>query len=72
MLPDSHINEPASHGWLMYRIKLKDNLALGTQITNTASIYFDYNAPVVTNTTLNTFDLVASVCPKSRIIHTNN
>ncbi|MBK9449270.1 MAG: T9SS type A sorting domain-containing protein [Bacteroidetes bacterium] len=59
MLPDSHINEPASHGWLMYRIKLKDNLPLGTQITNTASIYFDYNAPVVTNTTLNTFDLVA-------------
>jgi hypothetical protein len=43
----------------MYRIKLKDNLPLGTQITNTASIYFDYNAPVVTNTTLNTFDLVA-------------
>ncbi len=58
MLPDSHINEPASHGWLMYRIKLKDNLPLGTQITNTASIYFDYNAPVVTNTTLNVFDVV--------------
>lgn len=59
MLPDSHINEPASHGWLMYRIKLKDNLSLGTQVTNTAAIYFDYNAPVITNTTLNTFGLVA-------------
>jgi uncharacterized repeat protein (TIGR01451 family) len=60
MLPDSHINEAASHGWLMYRIQVKDNLPLGTQIHNTASIYFDYNAPVVTNTTLNTFGAVAN------------
>lgn len=58
-LPDSIINEPASHGWLRYRAKLKPNLSLGTTIHNKAAIYFDYNAPIVTNTTLNTFGLVS-------------
>ncbi len=53
-LPDSNVNEPGSHGFVMYRIKLKDNLPLGTEIRNTAYIYFDFNEPVVTNTTLNT------------------
>jgi hypothetical protein len=37
-----------------YRIKPKQNLAIGTEIVNTASIYFDFNSPIVTNTTLNT------------------
>jgi hypothetical protein len=53
-LPDSNSNEPASHGNLMYRVKLKENLPLGTVIENTAHIFFDYNAPIVTNTTINT------------------
>lgn len=59
MLPDSNINEPASHGHIIYRIRLKDNLPLGTEIRNTAAIYFDFNSPVITNTTLNTFGSVA-------------
>ena len=54
MLADSFSNEPASHGQIQYRIKLKSGLPLGTQIKNTAHIYFDNNAPIVTNTTLNT------------------
>jgi uncharacterized repeat protein (TIGR01451 family) len=58
-LPDSNVNEPASHGWLQYRIRLRDNLAIGTQIHNTAAIYFDFNAPIITNTTLNAFGPVA-------------
>jgi hypothetical protein len=37
-----------------YSIKTKRNLALGTQFINGAAIYFDYNAPVMTNKTLNT------------------
>jgi uncharacterized repeat protein (TIGR01451 family) len=52
-LPDSNSNEPASHGYVKYKIKQKQNLTAGTSITNTASIYFDFNAPVATNTTLN-------------------
>lgn len=43
-----------SHGYVEYSIKLNDSLADGTKIENTARIYFDYNSPVVTNTTLNT------------------
>ena len=53
-LPDSNTNEPASHGYVQYKVKLKDNLPIGTAINNTAYIYFDFNAPVVTNTTTNT------------------
>ena len=50
-LIDSATNEPASHGWVQYRIKPNTSLAEGVQIHNNASIYFDLNAPVVTNTT---------------------
>jgi hypothetical protein len=47
-----------SSGMFVYSVKTKKNLPLGTQIKNKAAIYFDYNAPIITNTTLNT--LVAS------------
>lgn len=53
-LPDSNTNEPASHGFIEYSISPKAGLTDGTTIENTAYIYFDFNAPVVTNTTLNT------------------
>jgi hypothetical protein len=53
-LPDSNTNEPASHGFIEYSIAPKPGLTDGTTIENTAYIYFDFNAPVVTNTTLNT------------------
>lgn len=52
-LPDSTSNEPGSHGFVRYKIKLNDGLPIGTTIENTAHIYFDFNAPIVTNTTLN-------------------
>lgn len=54
MLADSNSNEPASHGMVVYKIKAKSDLALGTEIKNTAHIFFDFNPAVVTNTTLNT------------------
>ena len=52
-LPDSVNDEPHSHGYVQYRVKLKQGLALGTVIQNTAYIVFDFNAPVVTNTVTN-------------------
>ncbi len=61
LLPDSFTNESSSHGYVQYRIKRKENLPLGTQIRNTAYIYFDYNSAVVTNTTVNTLDDGTSV-----------
>jgi len=54
MLIDSNANEPASHGYIQYRIKRNAINTIGTQIKNTAYIYFDFNDPVITNTTLNT------------------
>ncbi len=60
-LPDSNTNEALSHGYVQYKVKLKDNLPIGTNINNTAFIYFDFNAPVVTNTTSNTVALATSV-----------
>ena len=53
-------NELASHGYVQYKVKLKPHLPIGTQIKNTAYIYFDFNAPVVTNTTTNTVSLISS------------
>ncbi len=50
-LIDSTTDEPNSHGYVQYRIKLKPGLAEGINIKNTASILFDLNAPVLTNTT---------------------
>jgi hypothetical protein len=60
-LPDSASNEEASHGYVTFRIKLNTGLPLGTQIQNTGYIYFDYNSPIVTNTTINTLAIPSSV-----------
>jgi hypothetical protein len=60
-LPDSTSDEINSHGWVAYRITAKPALANGTQIQNTAGIYFDFNSPVITNSTLNTIYDPASV-----------
>jgi uncharacterized repeat protein (TIGR01451 family) len=50
LLADSNINNAASHGYVVYRIKPKPLLVPGDTIKNTAGIYFDYNLPVATNT----------------------
>ena len=49
-LPDSTNDEANSHGYVQYKIKLKPGLSVGSQIRNTARIYFDFNQPVITNT----------------------
>jgi uncharacterized repeat protein (TIGR01451 family) len=50
LLPDSNINEPLSHGFVSFKIKPQTTVAVNTTIPNSAAIYFDYNAPVITNT----------------------
>ena len=60
-LPDSTTNKAASSGFVQYRIKPKANLPAGTQIKNTAYIYFDYNPAIVTNTSLNNFTAPSSI-----------
>ena len=54
MLPDSNANEPASHGFVEFKISQKEDLPLGTVIKNDAAIYFDYNDPIITNETFHT------------------
>jgi hypothetical protein len=61
MLIDSTHDEPNSHGFVSYKINLKPSLAPGTQISNTAGIYFDYNAAVLTNTVLNTIQSTTNI-----------
>lgn len=55
----SAYGDALSSGLVNYSIERKTTNPIGTEFTNTANIYFDYNAPITTNTTLNT--LVASV-----------
>jgi uncharacterized repeat protein (TIGR01451 family) len=57
MLPDSTTDYEGSMGYFQYRLKPLPNLPNGSQIENTAYIYFDYNAPIITNTTQNNFDI---------------
>jgi uncharacterized repeat protein (TIGR01451 family) len=54
MLPDSSRHFDASQGFITYTIKAKKGLSENTPIRNSASIYFDQNPPIRTNTTLNT------------------
>jgi uncharacterized repeat protein (TIGR01451 family) len=49
MLPDSNINEMASHGFIKFSIGQSAGNQLGSRIKNAADIFFDFNAPVATN-----------------------
>jgi len=60
-LPDSTSDEPGSHGYLVFSIAPEAGIPLGTLVQNEARIYFDYNAPIITNTVMNTFGTPLSV-----------
>ncbi|MEM1323594.1 MAG: T9SS type A sorting domain-containing protein, partial [Bacteroidota bacterium] len=60
MLPDSFVNEPASNGFVIFDIQMRPDLAYGTTVSNTAAIYFDFNAPIITNTVVNTLKMPVS------------
>jgi uncharacterized repeat protein (TIGR01451 family) len=51
LLPDSNVNEAASHGFVKFTIQHRSDAPLETVIKNTANIYFDFNDAIVTNTT---------------------
>lgn len=60
-LADSFSNEPASHGYVRFKVKMHSGLTPGTQIKNKGYIYFDTNPPVITNEALNTIIHTVSV-----------
>jgi len=53
-LPAKIQNEAGSKGLVSYSIRQLPGLTPGTVIRNKAAIFFDYNVPVVTNSTINT------------------
>lgn len=60
-LADSLSNEPASHGYIVYKIKPKVDIALGDIMAAQAHIYFDFNPAIDTNTVTTTVQNVAGV-----------
>ncbi|MBK6627664.1 MAG: T9SS type A sorting domain-containing protein [Flavobacteriales bacterium] len=48
LLPDSGSNEPASHGFVRFRMRPSTQLTHGEQVDNIAHIVFDFNTPIVT------------------------
>ncbi len=52
-LPDSGANQAGSNGFVKFSVSQVDSNALGTVIENRAGIYFDFNPPIITNTTRN-------------------
>ncbi|MGR6086964.1 MAG: T9SS type A sorting domain-containing protein [Arcticibacter sp.] len=65
-LPDSNVNEPLSHGNLRYSIRPLTNCMVGDEVLNTAYIYFDFNQPIITNTTQNTVVLLSGIDEMSK------
>ncbi len=53
-LPDSTSDEPGSHGFVQFSVQPRSTLQLGAMADNTAYIYFDFNAPIITNTVTTT------------------
>lgn len=61
LLPDSTTDFIGSQGFISYRIKPKSTIAAGDVLENTADIYFDFNEPVVTNTTSHVVETATGV-----------
>jgi len=48
-LPDSATNEDASMGYFVFKINQREDNPSVYEINNSAAIYFDFNAPIITN-----------------------
>lgn len=67
MLADSSSDPKASMGFFQYRIKPKTSWSYYHTIKNTAYIYFDFNEPIITNTTHNNkIDIVTGIDEHTR------
>jgi uncharacterized repeat protein (TIGR01451 family) len=60
-LPCEKDGGDASNGFVTYTINLRKDLPEGTEITNFADIYFDYNEPIRTNKAYTTIETTASI-----------
>lgn len=53
-------NDATNDGYILFKIKTKTNLGVGSTFTNEAKIYFDYNFPIVTNLATTSIALLGS------------
>lgn len=70
-LPDSGTDMAGSQGFVRFSFKPKPVLVPETTVSNTAGIYFDFNAPVITNTVNSTFHLPATISLSSPVCEGN-
>lgn len=63
LLPDSNVNEAASHGLLSFRIRPVQGLMAGAELRNNADIFFDLNPPIRTNDAMLITDFFSSATP---------
>jgi len=49
-LPSVDVDPEESNGYIAFQVKTKNNLQIGDFIENEANIFFDFNAPILTNT----------------------
>jgi hypothetical protein len=61
MLPDSTSDPIGSIGFVNFSISPVQNQVDGTVLNNFADIYFDFNEPIRTNTTIHTIDRFLSI-----------
>jgi hypothetical protein len=60
-LAAASVNEPASHGYVTFRVNHVPGLPNGTAITNRAHIFFDFNGAIITNTVTDVIDITLGV-----------
>lgn len=53
-LPPEVSDPEGSNGFIAFQIRTDDTLEIGDSVNNTASIFFDFNAPIITNTVTTT------------------
>ena len=62
------------HGTIMFKLKSKNTLVSGDEVSNKADIFFDYNAPITTNDARTTFALLSNpgfIKDVSVVLHPN-
>jgi uncharacterized repeat protein (TIGR01451 family) len=71
LLPHEAINEAGSQGFVQFNIQQQPDHTDGTVIENSAAIYFDFNAPIITNTTRHTIGslFLGSVATNEQAAH---
>jgi uncharacterized repeat protein (TIGR01451 family) len=60
-LPHEAANEAGSHGMVSFKVRLNPGVPVGTVIKNRGFIYFDYNAPIITDYATSTLAIVPSI-----------